>query len=720
MNVHATRILSRCQAGDFVGREAELHRLVVLSRQNGSGSSVALLCQPGAGASELLRQTYDRIFKEDGGVAPIYFEVRASDETAEHSARRFLRAFLAQMIAFRRRDHGLLQASLTFDEIEQHCLSADTEWVSELVRLSRSGGEDLIRACFAAPQRALAGGAPNLVLIDGLFEAMFLGDGHRLLSAIVDAASGSSTNFAIAGPRRVLYGITPLSSMKLERLSHEDASKIVASMTATCGIAANDQTCDLIALQLDRDLKHIDSLVTSAAEKGVALDSFASVERVYTDEVFGGRIALDYESHIGRSLRRELDQKLFHLLKRSRGSITLATDWRQQLALPGDDLDRLLRSLHNSELISEQGGRITIDSSKIAFADVVDARLALSNDLPRAAAVGSAVLSNIARAPQLMSAMYRRRSAVGLREILASFGGQSVPKSALDYSSYKSQLKGLGADAILGKLSRQADRLELPKVHFAVYTADIYPQIATLSDRERSAVGMASDEAMLAVEVDSKLEATREAAEFWCDRLEMAAAANGLESVRFWLVAPEGFDDEAMELLKERNAIGSSVAQVETLRRFLTDGALDTSARPIEEFDVVVPMGEEGEVISARTIEEIGRRYELPQRALNQIKTAVVEACINAAEHSLSPDRRIYETFAIYDDRLTIGISNRGVRLADKKLRVVSTQEGRRGWGLKLMQGLMDEVHIEDTDDGTKIILTKFIDIARNVQTAAS
>ena len=35
--------------------------------------------------------------------------------------------------------------------------------------------------------------------------------------------------------------------------------------------------------------------------------------------------------------------------------------------------------------------------------------------------------------------------------------------------------------------------------------------------------------------------------------------------------------------------------------------------------------------------------------------------------------------------------------------------EKRRGWGLRLMEELMDEVHIESTSNGTRLILVKRI-----------
>ncbi len=108
-------------------------------------------------------------------------------------------------------------------------------------------------------------------------------------------------------------------------------------------------------------------------------------------------------------------------------------------------------------------------------------------------------------------------------------------------------------------------------------------------------------------------------------------------------------------------------------------------------------------------IEEIARRHHFEPKAINQIKTALLEACVNAAEHSLSPDRKIYQKFTVEADKIIITISNRGLRLTDAKGEEFEPVEGRRGWGLKLMQSLMDEVKFEQVDDGTRISMTKYL-----------
>jgi len=132
---------------------------------------------------------------------------------------------------------------------------------------------------------------------------------------------------------------------------------------------------------------------------------------------------------------------------------------------------------------------------------------------------------------------------------------------------------------------------------------------------------------------------------------------------------------------------------------------------------VVVPMGEDNELLAANTVEQIARRLSFRPEAINQIKTAVVEACINASEHSFSPDRKIYQRFRLESDRLVITISSRGVvptNIGGNVVQNESTEpadvsEERRGWGLKLIRTLMDEVEFERVDEGTRLRMTKYL-----------
>ena len=128
-------------------------------------------------------------------------------------------------------------------------------------------------------------------------------------------------------------------------------------------------------------------------------------------------------------------------------------------------------------------------------------------------------------------------------------------------------------------------------------------------------------------------------------------------------------------------------------------------------------MGQDTELIAAHAVEQIARRLNFPSQAINQIKTALIEACINAAEHSLSPDRKIYQRFVVEDDKLVVTVASRGVvpaQLAGQNGQEADFADqkelkSRRGWGLKLIKTLMDEVEFQRVDDGTRLKMTKYI-----------
>jgi len=306
-----------------------------------------------------------------------------------------------------------------------------------------------------------------------------------------------------------------------------------------------------------------------------------------------------------------------------------------------------------------------------------------------------------------MTEFYRSNAAVGIRALLEMFPGQPIVRAAIDYGQFKRQLKGQDDAAVVETLRTSTDTIDLPRIVYTADAATFYSPLAELCDRDRSAVGLSeSGEAWLTAEIDSKLEADAATAEFWCDRLEMAAVNSGFENYRIWLIAPEGFADDALDILAERRAYGSSRRQVELLRQLLSHRA-DDEPIAATNYEITVEMGEDGELIAARTFSEIADKHPIPTKAATQIKTALIEALINAAEHSLSPDRRVDIAFAVTPETMTITVTNRGLRLTNHMLSQTDAPSERRGWGLKLIHELMDDVRVEPTDDGTRLVMIK-------------
>jgi serine/threonine-protein kinase RsbW len=745
------RILGRVAPEEFVGREDALEEVVQHALRGSSARGLLLLAAPSVGASELLRQAYDQLFYRQENVIPIYFALSRHDGTATGAARHFLHTFLLHLIAFRRHDSSLVNAAVTMSDLMELAAPPDYEWIERLVEAcEREGqrGDDkaLIRLCLSAPERAAARGALTFVIIDGLHVAEQLTGEVSLGAEMAQVFMRSETPFVLAGLRRRVLDLVHgargnfdnAATLHLENLSEQDARAMVENLARRAGVAVNEQTRDLIVQQLDGNPSFITSLILTAQEKRVTPDSFRNCQQLYVDELMGGRITRHCSSILEgvapqAATRRALVRLLYETMA-SVGGKSSIEGWRKKLDVDAEQLHQMMRGLHVHELISLSAGMIETASVSSVWEDYLRVRYRLEILAEaRALVVADMLLETLKRAPQTMARHYRRATALGLRELLALFNCQRVPASLLNYDRFSRAYKGAEAEEIHAGLENETELIVLPQIIHAASGASFHPPLQQAIDDERCAVAHgfdaghyndASEVVWIAAEIESKLEAGRGITEMWCDRLEQVGRACGWHRVRLWLVAPEGFSAEASELLAEREAYGSSRQQLELLTARLgieTSPAGRDDVAP-DEFEMIIPMGDETELIAASTLEQIARRSNFRPEAINQIKTALVEACINAMEHSHSPDRKIYQRFRLESDRLVVTISSRGVIPPDIKgqngangnvsgdeQETKDTATERRGWGLKLIRTLMDEVEFERVDDGTRLRMTKYL-----------
>ena len=87
-----------------------------------------------------------------------------------------------------------------------------------------------------------------------------------------------------------------------------------------------------------------------------------------------------------------------------------------------------------------------------------------------------------------------------------------------------------------------------------------------------------------------------------------------------------------------------------------------------------------------------------------------------AIEHSSAPDQKVHITFSILGDpvpeKLQIEITDLGVGFVPEEVEEPRIEEKlkanrKRGWGLKIIEGLMDEVEVETGSHGTTVRMTK-------------
>ena len=731
-----TKILSSIEAEEFIGRNDELDLLLRHAKGLGDSRGLLALSAPGLGLTELLRQFYDQLFYEQGEVIPFYFRIDKRDQTAKQMSVRFLQSFLRQTVAFRRNDPTILKSSADICELGELSMPSDGYWIDRLVETCSSAGKlnddnSFIRQALSAPLRAASHSAESVVIIDDFENAEHLTNGFDLVEELKSIYRLSNVPFIFAGKRRFVFNalqtgrskLNEIDRLDLKPLNFADSGELIESYSGAREVKISDQTRDLIAEQFGGNPSFFKIIINQASERSIPLDSFQSVEDIYTNELFGGKIKGFYDSLFDSiTIDIEIQKQLIGLLYNSftvEKEKTPIEFWRNHLDLGSREFYRVMRLLNTNEIIRQTSNLVEMMAENEILCDYITARfrLEIRGDV-RPLVIAESISKFLKRAPRTMAAFYRSKTAIGLRGLISVFNNQKTPLSLLDYAIFKDRHKGEETEKILESACAEPETIELPQIVYTANTVSLYSPIGKLTETERSAVALGFESAeykdenevvWIAAEIDSKLEAAADLTSFWCDRLEMVALVCDFKRFRLWLVAPEGFSPEALEVLNERNAIGSSKQQVKLLAKFLdAEDAIENRFSP-NEYEIVLPMGDDTELIAASALEDIARRHSVKPKAINQIKTALVEACINATEHSHSPDQKIYQKFSVEDDKILITISNRGLRFKGKKVTEINTDEGRRGWGINLMNSLMDEVKFETVDDGTRISMTKYV-----------
>jgi serine/threonine-protein kinase RsbW len=127
-------------------------------------------------------------------------------------------------------------------------------------------------------------------------------------------------------------------------------------------------------------------------------------------------------------------------------------------------------------------------------------------------------------------------------------------------------------------------------------------------------------------------------------------------------------------------------------------------------------MAPDMEVAASKTATAMAEFMRMSPDKIDEVRLAVVEACINAFEHSQAEDRKVHITFAVLGGRepeaLEITVRDAGVGFVPESLEEPRIAEKikaarKRGWGLKIIQGLMDEVAIDSGAAGTTVVMRK-------------
>ena len=127
--------------------------------------------------------------------------------------------------------------------------------------------------------------------------------------------------------------------------------------------------------------------------------------------------------------------------------------------------------------------------------------------------------------------------------------------------------------------------------------------------------------------------------------------------------------------------------------------------------ELTIPVLPDMELLATQTSAAVAKHMRLDEEKTAEINMALSEACINAFEHSGSnSDIEIH--FKISKDRLIIQVTDSGKGFDKSKVDIPNIEEKiysehKRGWGIKLIEELMDTVQFESSEEGTTVTMIK-------------
>ena len=135
------------------------------------------------------------------------------------------------------------------------------------------------------------------------------------------------------------------------------------------------------------------------------------------------------------------------------------------------------------------------------------------------------------------------------------------------------------------------------------------------------------------------------------------------------------------------------------------------------EVSMTIPVAPEMEIVATAQAAALGEYIAMSRDKIDEVKLALVEACINAFEHADCRDEQLHLTFRLHREKgrewLEVEVLDKGkgfdqTRVEEPNLEKSLASHRKRGWGLQIIKSLMDEVEITSGEWGTRILMRKY------------
>jgi len=745
---------------EYVERPALTEALTQLFGRASRGQVGSALIEGlrGVGKTDMVRRAIQRHLVAEPSTALVYYQVQPYLLELYEFTRSYFNTFVRQYRFSRHRDLRKLS-------------ECDDAWHSGSEKCGRCSEPILREICEALGRAYNQGDAANLlsllvnmphylselqgqrcmVVFD---QARFLWQVHqqkkdvplvRHLLANFDSAAAPHFLVDSTAALRTLLGEQALGErltlFEVTRLDHYEALAMLQTLCDRLGVNLSVRLAEPMLSQLAGIPFYLHSLVRRAQLMNLALDSTDRLGQAYAQEIRDGTIHWYWRAQLSTQFPHALDRhravELVSFLAGLHPQRANLARLSQRLALQPPQLQMLITKLQLLGVLDRSFGTVGLTDDPVL------------RDLATVLAWGeNSAISDSELLRRLAARRIRGASTPPVQEAIAefigrlekllqSFRGQYLPAEWFRYhDDYGAGWAGpegirrwLGTSDTLVRLPflLNASRIDLPQA--PVRPPGSQPTILigsgywgkefTLGNETYWVVVVWPTADPIAVDLVHETARLRTLVE------EQA----GIPVRHVWLIGKATFTREARQLSAQLQFFTGNMdmadyiydqmfAQGSPWREpaerapdepaMVVTGRQDTPAEP-DAIELCLPAGTYPERIATETLEEIAQSAGLSLARIGQMKMAVLEAVINAAEACQDPADKIHVRYVILPDRLEVYVRTRQAH--PRALPALEETDGApqpplKGWGLRMIYTLADEVMIRPLEDGTEIQMT--------------